>query len=403
MKYFGSDRKRYQLEVPEAKVKKATSEYNLESSCKGKNACKRYSTKETKDFLKRMQSLEERKKNIMNDFARRVFENFSGYYSSYKAIVSLVAKLDVIASLAEYARNLSTVCLPEIHDMAGSPGESLLKIENGIHPLMSADDFIPNGINIPCNGKAFFELITGPNMGGKSTLMREVALLSIMAQVGSFVPADSMEISIIDRIFTRLGANDNIMANQSTFLVELNETSLILKHCSHNSLVLLDELGRGTSTYDGTAIAQSVANFLANLKCRTLFSTHYHSLVDNFYGDYRINLGHMACMVENENSSDVTKENVTFLYKYSSGSCPKSFGFNAAKLAGINLEIIRRAHEVRDLWRVLRVGLLYLLYFQISKKVEAESLKRKIVAKILQKANSDEIKNLVLKFKSCFV
>ena len=334
------------MEVPESKIKKVTGDYHLESSCKGKNAVKRYSTEETKEFLKQMTALEERKKNIMNDFARRVFENFSEYYSSYKTIVSLVAKLDVIASMAEYARNLTTVCLPEIHNLAASPGESLLKIENGIHPLMSADDFIPNGINIPSNGKAFFELITGPNMGGKSTLMREVALLSIMAQIGSFVPADSMEFSVIDRIFTRLGANDNIMANQSTFLVELNETSLILKHCSHNSLVLLDELGRGTSTYDGTAIAQSVANFLADLKCRTLFSTHYHSLVDNFFGDERINLGHMACMVENENSSDVTKESVTFLYKYSSGSCPKSFGFNAAKLAGINLEIIRRAHEV---------------------------------------------------------
>jgi DNA mismatch repair protein MSH6 len=166
-----------------------------------------------------------------------------------------------------------------------------------------------------------------------------------------------MEFTIIDRIFTRLGANDNIMANQSTFLVELNETSLILKHCTHNSLVLLDELGRGTSTYDGTAIAQAVANFLANLRCRTLFSTHYHSLVDSFYGDERINLGHMKCMVENENSEDITKENVTFLYKYTTGACSKSFGFNAAKLAGIQLQIIRRAHEVN-----IQEGRLFLLY-----------------------------------------
>jgi DNA mismatch repair protein MSH6 len=253
-----------------------------------------------------MQALEDRKKNIMNDFARRVFENFSDYFASYKTIVSLAAQLDVIASLAEFARNLPTVCLPEIHDLA-LPGESLLKIENGIHPLMAHDDFIPNGINIPNNGKAFFELITGPNMGGKSTLMREVALLSIMAQIGSYVPADSMEISVIDRIFTRLGANDNIMANQSTFLVELNETSLILKHCTNNSLVLLDELGRGTSTYDGTAIAQSVANYLADLKCRTLFSTHYHSLVDNFFGDERINLGKQLCVFQFSSSSPKTK------------------------------------------------------------------------------------------------
>jgi DNA mismatch repair protein MSH6 len=202
--------------------------------------------------------------------------------------------------------------LPEIHDLA-LPGESLLMIENGIFPLMTQDDFIPNGINIPSNGKAFFELITGPNMGGKSTLMREVALLSIMAQIGSFVPADSMEISVIDRIFTRRQQQHH--GESVDVPGGAQRTSLILKHCTNNSLVLLDELGRGTSTYDGTAIAQSVANYLADLKCRTLFSTHYHSLVDNFFGDERINLGQVACMVENEDTSDVTKENVTFLYE----------------------------------------------------------------------------------------
>lgn len=345
LKFYGNDRKRYQIEVPESKVKKVPSSYVLESAKKGKDAVKRYVNDETKEFLKRMQQLEQNKKDVLNDFAGRVFERFSQNYLKYKMIAGSVAKLDVLASFAEYARNQSVICKPEVHEMA-EQGESLLKIENGIHPLMNCNDFIPNGISIPSNGKAFFELITGPNMGGKSTLMRQVALLSIMAQVGSMVPAESMTVSIVDRVFTRLGANDNIMANQSTFLVELNETSLILKHCTHNSLVLLDELGRGTSTYDGTAIAQSVANYLANLKCRTLFSTHYHSLVDSFYEDERIRLGHMACMVENENSEDITKENVTFLYKYATGSCPKSFGFNAAKLAGIQLSIIRRAHEV---------------------------------------------------------
>ncbi|CRK89947.1 CLUMA_CG003676, isoform A [Clunio marinus] len=384
LSYFGTDRKRYQIEVPESKAKNASSSYQLESTKKGKDPLKRYVTDETKDFLKRMQQLEEQKKNCLNDFARKVFGNFSINFSKYKTIASLVAKLDVLAAFAEYARNQNVVCVPEVHEMSETAGKSLLKIENGIHPLMNADDFIPNGIDIPSNGKAFFELITGPNMGGKSTLMREVALLCIMAQTGCMVPADSMELSIVDRIFTRLGANDNIMANQSTFLVELNETSLILKHCTHNSLVLLDELGRGTSTYDGTAIARSVANFLANMKCRTLFSTHYHNLVDSFYGDERIRLGHMACMVENENSDDITKENVTFLYKYTTGSCPKSFGFNAAKLAGIQLEIIRRAHE-------------------ISKQMEAETLKRKITSKILQNGNTEEVKNLVAKFKSCYV
>ena len=176
--------------------------------------------------------------------------------------------------------------------------------------------------------------------------MRQVGLLVIMSQIGAPVPAASAKISLIDRIFTRLGAQDDILAGQSTFLVELSETSAILKHATVNSLVLLDELGRGTATYDGTAIAAAVVDFLANLKCRTLFSTHYHNLVDNFHNDQRITLGHMACMVESEGDDDPTKETVTFLYKYTDGACPKSYGFNAAKLAGMPASIIKRAYEV---------------------------------------------------------
>lgn len=178
--------------------------------------------------------------------------------------------------------------------------------------------------------------------------MRQVGLLVLMTQIGAPIPATSARISLIDRIFTRLGAQDDILAGQSTFLVELNETSAILKHATVNSLVLLDELGRGTATYDGTAIAAAVVDFLANLKCRTLFSTHYHNLVDNFHNDKRITLGHMACMVESDgNDDDPTQETVTFLYKYTDGACPKSYGFNAAKLAGMPMSIIKRAYEVK--------------------------------------------------------
>lgn len=190
--------------------------------------------------------------------------------------------------------------------------------------------------------------------------------------------------SLVDRIFTRLGAQDDIMAGHSTFLVELSETSAILKHATVNSLVLLDELGRGTATYDGTAIAASVVNFLAQLKCRALFSTHYHSLVDNFHEDRRISLGHMACMVENENNDDPTQETVTFLYKYSDGACPKSYGFNAAKLAGMPNSIIKRAHE-------------------LSKKVEATALQRKLFSKILSSTDVSQVKDLLIKLKGCII
>lgn len=399
--YFGTDRKRYQIEVPESHCKKIPDDYKLEGSKgKGKNASHRYTTEDTRAFLARMTELEDQKKQILGDFGRRVFEKFANKYEDYKKICNLIGMLDVLASLAEYSRNLNIACVPEIHEMAENAGESFIKIKDGVHPLMSADDYIPNGINIGSNGQ-YFELITGPNMGGKSTYMRQIAMLSIFAQIGSLVPAESMSLSVIDRIFTRLGANDNIMQNQSTFLVELNETSVILKHCTFNSLVLLDELGRGTSTYDGTAIARSVADFLASLSCRTLFSTHYHSLVDSFQDDSRIHLGHMACVVENENDEDITKENVTFLYKYTRGSCPRSFGFNAAKLAGISHEIIRRAFEV-NIIKFICTNLLIFLFLQISKKVEAESLRRQIKIKVHQKAEKFEIEKLIVKFKKCF-
>ncbi len=341
--YFGNDKKRFQINVPDRFSRKADKRYTLESSKKGKDPAKRYHTEETKEFLKRMIQAEDQKKAVLGDIMRKIFEIFSQDYEQWKHLVNLVATLDVLVSLAEYARNQNNTCVPEISEMSDKP---FFELENGVHPLMAhLPDFIPNSATLP-KGKAYLELITAANMGGKSTLMRQVGLLVIMAQLGSRVPADALKLSIVDRIFTRLGANDNIMAGQSTFLVELNETAAILKHATRNSLVLLDELGRGTSTYDGTAIATAVVNYLADVKCLTLFSTHYHNLVDSFFGDARISLGHMSCMVENEDSEDVTQENVLFLYKYMEGACPKSYGFNAAKLAGMPLDIIRRGHEV---------------------------------------------------------
>lgn len=150
-------------------------------------------------------------------------------------------------------------------------------------------------------------------------------------------------------------------------MVELSETSAILKHATDNSLVLLDELGRGTSTYDGNAIAGAVVNYLAKKQCRCLFSTHYHNLVDTFQFDDRVALGHMACMVENEDSEDPTQETVTFLYKYVAGPCPKSYGFNAAKLAGMPHSIIRRAYEVRDGFSIIIFKLYLIFSFTVIK------------------------------------
>ncbi|XP_058451962.1 probable DNA mismatch repair protein Msh6 [Malaya genurostris] len=377
--YHGTDKKRFQLEIPEESARKANSRYSLEGQRKGKNGVKRFHTDETRDFLKRMMQAEDQRKKVLKDLARRIFEKFSSSYELWKACIDLTGTLDVLTALAEYARSEGNTCVPEI---LTDENDQILELEDGIHPCVSdTENYIPNGICLGSN-EARLVLLTGPNMGGKSTLMRQVGVLAVMAQIGSRIPATSCRMTLIDRIFTRLGANDDIMAGHSTFLVELNETSIILKHVTERSLVLLDELGRGTATYDGTSIAGAVVNFLANQKCRTMFSTHYHNLVDNFTGDKRISLGHMACMVENEDDEDPTQETVTFLYKYSSGACPKSYGFNAAKLADMPHCIIKRAHE-------------------ISKTVEAEALKRKIFTKSLLQANPSEVTELLRKLKAC--
>lgn len=145
-------------------------------------------------------------------------------------------------SLAEYARTQNVICIPELEDV--EPGkQAFIEIEDGYHPCVSADTYIPNGVALGCNDTPPLSILTGPNMGGKSTLMRQVGLLAVMAQIGAHVPAQSLRMSLVDRIFTRLGAQDDILSGHSTFLVELNETSLILKHATANSLVLLDELG----------------------------------------------------------------------------------------------------------------------------------------------------------------
>lgn len=189
-------------------------------------------------------------------------------------------------------------------------------------------------------------------MGGKSTLLRQTCLIVLLAQIGCRVPADSCVMTPVDRIFTRVGASDRILAGQSTFFVELSETSLILKAATDDSLCILDELGRGTATFDGTAIAHAVVDYLVSkIRCRSLFATHYHLLIEDWEIDPRIKLGHMDCLVHSveefseskDNNNDLPTEQVTFLYKLCDGSSPKSYGINVAKLAGIPDSVIQMA------------------------------------------------------------
>lgn len=179
-------------------------------------------------------------------------------------------------------------------------------------------------------------------------MLRQTCLITILAQIGSFVPAEECSLTPVDRIFTRLGASDRILCGQSTFFVELAETAAAVRGATRRSLVIMDELGRGTSTFDGTAIASAtVKHLVERSKCLTMFATHYHSLLEDWKNDTSICLGHMECIVEEDSSEDVVdKSNITFLYTLGAGPCPKSFGVNVARLAGLPDDVLCRAKNI---------------------------------------------------------
>ncbi|CAH6778077.1 DNA mismatch repair protein Msh6 [Phodopus roborovskii] len=351
--YWGIGRNRYQLEIPDNFVtRNLPEEYELKSTKKG---CKRYWTKTIEKKLANLINAEERRDMSLKDCMRRLFYNFAKNYKDWQSAIECIAVLDVLLCLANYSQGGDgPMCRPVIL-LPGEDTHPLLELKGSRHPCITktffGDDFIPNDILIGCeeeaeeNGKAYCVLVTGPNMGGKSTLIRQAGLLAVMAQLGCYVPAEECRLTPVDRVFTRLGASDRIMSGESTFFVELSETASILRHATAHSLVLMDELGRGTATFDGTAIANAVVKELAEtIKCRTLFSTHYHSLVEDYSKNVSVRLGHMACMVENE-CEDPSQETITFLYKFIQGACPKSYGFNAARLAHLPEEVIQKGHR----------------------------------------------------------
>uniref|UniRef100_A0A8D0C970 DNA mismatch repair protein n=1 Tax=Salvator merianae TaxID=96440 RepID=A0A8D0C970_SALMN len=354
MMYWGAGRNRYQMEIAEASVPQdLPDEYVLKSSRKG---FKRYWTKDIEKMLNDITNAEERRDAAQKDCMKRLFYNFDKNSKDWQTAVECIAVLDVLLCLAQYSQGCDGPLCRPIIVLPEDNTSPFLELRRSRHPCVTkaflGDDFIPNDILIGLadekegsKNKACCVVVTGPNMGGKSTLMRQAGLVVIMAQLGCFVPAESCRLTPVDRIFTRLGASDRIISGESTFFVELSETSSILQHATEHSLVLMDELGRGTATFDGTAIASAVVKELSeNIKCRTLFSTHYHSLVEDYSHSPFVRLGHMACMVENE-CDDPSQETITFLYKFIKGACPKSYGFNAAKLANIPEEVIQKGHK----------------------------------------------------------
>ena len=222
--------------------------------------------------------------------------------------------------------------------------KGIIQIKDGRHPVVEKviehDMFIPNDTYLD-NGKNCISIITGPNMAGKSTYMRQSALIVLMAQIGSFVPAKKANIGIVDRIFTRVGASDDLASGQSTFMVEMNEVANILRNATPDSLLILDEIGRGTSTFDGLSIAWSVIEFISNTKilgAKTLFATHYHELTEL---EGKINNVNNYCIAVKEKGDDIV-----FLRKIIKGGADRSYGIQVAKLAGVPEIVIERAKEI---------------------------------------------------------
>lgn len=244
----------------------------------------------------------------------------------------LISELDMMQSFTK-ATSENNYVRPKLNT------EHILEIKNGRHPVLdvSIDNYIPN--NTILNKDTFIELITGPNMSGKSTYMRQVALISIMAQIGCFVPASSANLPVFDAIYTRIGASDDIVSGQSTFMVEMNEVNNAIQNATVDSLILFDEIGRGTATYDGMALAQSIIEYIhENIKCKTLFSTHYHELTaleESLKGLVNVHV-----------SAEETDGNIIFMHKVLKGSVDKSYGINVAKLADLPLEVIIRATDI---------------------------------------------------------
>ncbi|NOY28635.1 MAG: DNA mismatch repair protein MutS, partial [Planctomycetes bacterium] len=287
---------------------------------------------------------EERSRDLEYGFFVELRELVAGAARRLHATAEALAELDVLASLAELARSRNYV-RPEIVE------EPVLEIVDGRHPVLDITEtegtFVPNGVRCAANGElknpdnSAILLITGPNMAGKSTYIRQVALLTLLGQIGSFVPARTAKIGIADRIFARVGASDDLARGRSTFMVEMTETARILNTATERSLVILDEIGRGTSTYDGLSLAWAVVERLHDtIGCRTLFATHYHELTD---------LETTLAGVANLNVAVKEWEGqVVFLHQIVAGAADKSYGIHVAQLAGVPREVNERAKEILE-------------------------------------------------------
>ncbi|KAI8714094.1 DNA mismatch repair protein [Fusarium sp. LHS14.1] len=328
----------YQLEAP--KSVKVPSNWRQMSATKD---VKRYYFPQLSQLVRELQEAEETHSQLVRDVASRFFKKFDVDYETWLQAIKIISQLDCLVSLAKASASLGhPSCRPQLVDQE----RSTVDFQELRHPCMmnTVDDFIPNDIKLG-GEQANINLLTGANAAGKSTVLRMSCIAVIMAQIGCFVPAKSARLTPVDRIMSRLGANDNIFAAQSTFFVELSETKKILSEATPRSLVILDELGRGTSSYDGVAVAQAVLHHVAtHIGCVGFFATHYHSLATEFENHPEIRARRMQIHVDEE------ERRVTFLYKLEDGVAEGSFGMHCAAMCGISSRVIDRAEVAAKEW-----------------------------------------------------
>ena len=330
--------------------------------------CERFISPELKEKESMILNAEEKIINLEYDLFCKIKEEVKKYLISLKNLSYQISDIDAITSLAVVSDDYKLV-RPTLNE------EHIIEIIEGRHPVVervSKNSYVSNDCIM--NSDINTLLITGPNMSGKSTYMRQLAIIIIMAQMGSFVPAKIANLPIIDKIFTRIGASDDLVSGESTFMVEMNEAKNAITGATRDSLILFDELGRGTATYDGMSLAQSILEYVNNnIKCKTLFSTHYHELTkmeEKLNGIKNVHV-----------SASESDGEIVFLHKIKDGSIDKSYGIHVAKLSGMPSEVITRANEI--------------LNFYENKKVEPTNDKVQLSMDFEEVKKESEIENKV--------
>ena len=324
----------YYIEITKSFLKQVPDNYIRKQTLTG---AERFITEELKTIEDKILGSEEKVVALEYEEFTKIRNEIAKNIERLQTSANVVANIDVLTGLAVVAENNNYIC-PTVND------ENIIDIKDGRHPviekMIESGSFVENDTYLDCENTRV-AIITGPNMAGKSTYMRQVAIITLMAQIGSFVPAKEATIGIVDKIFTRVGASDDLSSGQSTFMVEMNEVSNILKEATPKSLVILDEIGRGTSTYDGLSIAWAVAEYVADkekIGCKTLFATHYHELLQ---------LEEKVDGIKNYQVAVKEKgEDIIFLRKILEGGTDESYGIHVAKLAGVPRSVVTRANKI---------------------------------------------------------